>query len=105
MKYFSLFEGATLSKNRLDRAVVDYLQFEISNLLIDVDGVEKFEQDLKDAIGELCKTFPKCTPVKLVRFRTDGGVRRYSLSHGPNITFALFPVRGDYSADIEEDSK
>lgn len=101
MKYFSLFEGATCAKNRLDQAIVDYLQFEISNLLIDVDGVTKFEEDLNKAIGELCKTFPKCTAVKLVRFRTDGGVRRYSLSHGPNITFALFPVRGNYSEDAK----
>ena len=110
MKYFSLFENATCIKNRLDQAVVDHLQFEMSNLLIDERDLERFEQSIRDAVLGLCKVFPKCTPIQFKRFSHDDGVgnyfvRRYSLSHGPNITFALHPVRGDHSADIEEETK
>ena len=111
MKYFSLFQGATCVKNRLDQAVVDHLQFEMSNLLIDEQDLERFEQSIRDAVLDLCKVFPKCTPIQFKCFSRNeigGGnyfVRRYSLDHGPNITFALHPVHGDHSADIEEETK
>lgn len=107
MKYFSLFENATCIKNRLDQAVVNFLRSEMSNQLIDERYIPQYEKDICDVILEACKDFPKCTPIYLKCYDKGGmnGVRRYSLRYGPNITFALHPVREDYSADIKEESK
>jgi len=103
MKYFSLFQGATCIKNRLDAAVVDCLQFEMSNLLIDETEVEHFESNIRKAITRLIKIFPKCTPIQFKCYDAGDplGIRLYSLSNGPNIIFALFPVRENYSEDAK----
>ncbi len=105
MKYFSLFENATFIKNRLDQTAVDCLKFEMSNLLIDERDVERFERGIRNEILEFSKIFPRYTPIRFECYDNGGmgGVRRYSLADGPNITFALFPVRGDYSKSIEDD--
>jgi len=95
MRYFTLFTSTTAPKNKLDAAAIEMLKTEASNRLI--DSVSEFEVEIGLRLTKLNAQHPRCRPLQFYRYDRSEDTARYTLVGGPNITFAIHPVRETFT--------
>jgi hypothetical protein len=81
MKYFAHITADHWSaKNKLEKAVKEYIKTKDRTLLNDVKSVTSFLLSLESGIDNLNKEYSKCKPVNYGQWADDGMVHIYVVS-------------------------